>query len=151
MIIYLIGSLRNPEIPRIGNALREEGYQVFDDWFAAGPIADDSWRDYEKARYHSYVEALRGWAADHVFQFDLHHLNRADMGVLVLPAGRSAFTEFGYLVGRGKPTHILLDSPDRWDGMLKFATGVHTNLDDLIFALAKTARWADTHREISPG
>lgn len=138
--IYLIGSLRNPEIPVIGNRLREAGFDVFDDWFAAGPIADDSWRDYEKARGRSYLDALRGFAADHVFQFDQYHLDRADMGVLILPAGRSAFTEFGYLAGQGKPVSALLDNPDRWDVMLKFATSVHTTLEDLVKALRHTRR-----------
>ena len=73
-VLYLIGSLRNPEIPLIGVRLRSLGYDVFDDWAAAGPIADDSWRDYEIARGHSYSQALQGWAARHVFEFDLFHL-----------------------------------------------------------------------------
>ena len=130
--IYLIGSLRNPQIPDIGKRFRQIGYDVFDDWFAAGPTADDTWREYEQSRGHSYVEALQGLAADHVFQFDLFHLNRANLGVLVLPAGRSAFTEFGYLVGQGKPVYVLLDDPERWDVMLRFATGVYTDVHDLL-------------------
>ena len=135
--LYLIGSLRNPKIPEIGNRLRSAGYDVFDDWFAAGPEADDKWREYEQSRGRSYLEALTGLAAEHVFQFDLHHLNRADAGVLVLPAGRSAFTEFGYLRGREKPTYILLDDPGRWDVMLKFATGVYLDLESLIVGLSQ--------------
>ena len=135
MKLYLIGSLRNPQIPEIGNRLRAEGFDVFADWFAAGEIADDRWRDYEKARGHSYMEALNGLAADHVFQFDRTHLHRADLGVLVLPAGRSGFMEAGYLLGRGRPVYILLDDHERWDVMMKFATGVYTDLEDLIEGL----------------
>ena len=63
MNIYLIGSLRNPEVPLISDKLRKEGYEVFDDWYAAGEKADDNWRDYEQQRGRTYVEALSGLAA----------------------------------------------------------------------------------------
>src|SRR5688572_16377192 len=136
-MIYLIGSLRNPEVPNIAKRLREEGHEVFDDWYAAGPEADDKWRDYEKGRGRTYMEALQGLAASHVFEFDLHHLQRAKMGLLVLPAGRSAGIELGWILGSGRPGYVLLDSPDRWDVMFKFASGVFDNLDDLIKELKK--------------
>ena len=133
--IYLIGSLRSPEVPVIAAALREQGHEVFDDWYAAGPEADDKWRDYEKGRGRTYNEALLGFAANHVFSFDLFHLNRSDTGVLVLPAGRSGHLELGYLIGQGKPGYILLDSPERWDVMMKFATGVFVTVEELLEAL----------------
>lgn len=139
MVVYLIGSLRNAEIPKIGAYLRTLGYEVFDDWFAAGPIADDCWQAYEMDRGHSYPQALKGWAARHVFEYDWFHLNRADAGVLVYPTGRSGHLEFGYLMGRGKPGYVLLDKePERWDVMLQFARGgVYTNLETLGAALAE--------------
>lgn len=131
--LYLIGSLRNPEIPRIAERLRREtGLEIFDDWFAAGPNADDCWRDYEKARGRTYVEALQGYAARHVFQFDLTHLNRTDGAVLVLPAGRSSNLEFGWIRGQGKPGFVLWDNPNRYDVMYQFATSVHLTVDDLV-------------------
>jgi len=123
--IYLIGSLRNAEIPRVAAYLREAGFDVFDDWHAAGPEADDYWQAYEKSRGHDFPAALRGYAAANVFAFDHRHLERSDLVVLVLPAGRSGHLEFGYAVGRGKPGYILLEGePDRFDVMYKFATDV---------------------------
>lgn len=122
--IYLIGSLRNPEIPRISESLRDDTTEIFDEWIAAGPEADDCWRDYEKARKHTYSESLRGHPARHVFTFDEFHLNRAHGAVLVYPAGKSGHLELGYIVGQGKPGFILLDGiPDRYDVMKQFATG----------------------------
>ena len=136
-MIYLIGSLRNPQVPALANKLREElSVEVFDDWFAAGPEADDFWRDYEKGRGHTYTQALGGLAAKHVFNFDLKHLNRCSAAVLVLPAGKSGHLELGYCIGQGKPGYILLDSPDRWDVMYQFATGVFDKEEDLIACLA---------------
>src|SRR5690348_9389879 len=101
-MIYLIGSLRNPKVPEIAAQLRAKGHEVFDDWYAAGEIADDSWRDYEQQRGRTYAEALKGHAAKHVFEFDLTHLGRASAAVLVLPAGKSSHLELGWMLGKGK-------------------------------------------------
>lgn len=130
--IYVIGSLRNKEIPEIGNTLRSTGLEVFDDWYAAGPEADDYWREYEIQKGNSYKEALRGYAARNVFAFDKSNLDRTDGAILVLPAGKSGHLELGYVSGTGKPTYILLDSPDRWDVMYQFATEVFMNKEEML-------------------
>jgi hypothetical protein len=130
--IYLIGSLRNPEIPKIGNRLRAVGYDVFCDWHAAGSRADDEWKRYETERGHSYREALSGYAARHVFEFDKHHINRCNIGVLVMPAGRSGHLELGYMLGQGKPGFVVIDTPDRWDVMYQFADGVFESVEEMI-------------------
>lgn len=132
-LIYLIGSLRNPEVPSVAAQLRAAGYLVFDDWFAAGPHADDAWRDYERARGHKLPEALKGEAAWHVFEFDKKWLEKADAVVLMMPAGKSAFMELGWSLGQGKPGFILLDAdPERYDVMFRFATGVASNIEGLL-------------------
>ena len=130
--IYVIGSLRNAEIPEIANKLREAGHEVFDDWYAAGPEADDYWHAYELKKGKNYKQALSGFAARNVFNFDKTHLDRCDMAVLVLPAGKSGHLELGYVIGTGKPGYILLDDPDRWDVMYQFATGLFYNVDELL-------------------
>lgn len=137
--IYLIGSLRNPEIPNAAKKIRDLGFNVFDDWYAAGPEADDKWRDYEKARNRTYKEALKGLAADHVHKFDLKHLNECDIAILHLPAGKSAHLELGYVIGKGKRGYILLDNPERWDVMYLFADGVFHSFEELEEELRKIA------------
>jgi len=134
--VYLIGSLRNPAILELGNQLREEGFEVFNDWIAAGPEADDYWQKYEQNRGRTYSEALAGYAAQHVYHFDKFHLDRCDAGVLVLPAGKSGHLEFGYMIGKGKPGFILLDKePERFDVMYNFATAVCSNQEELVKGL----------------
>ena len=76
--VNVIGSLRNPAVPELSARLRAEGYEVFDDWYAAGPEADDYWQKYEQARGRSYREALDGHAANHVFDYDTYHLSTCD-------------------------------------------------------------------------
>lgn len=134
-MIYLIGSLRNPLVPKVATHLREEGLDVFDDWYASGPEADDKWREYEQQRGRSYREALRSPFARNAFEFDKTHLSAASAVVLILPAGKSAHMELGWSIGRGTPSFILLDSPDRWDMMYQFATDVFESTDVLVAAL----------------
>jgi len=125
--IYVIGSLRNPMVPEISNEIRGFGYTVFDDWYAAGPEADDKWKEYEKARNRNYQEALKGHAAKNVFEFDKRNLLASDAALLVLPAGKSGHLELGWMAGKEKPTFVLLeDDSDRWDVMYQFATAVIT-------------------------
>jgi hypothetical protein len=142
--LYLIGSLRNPEVPLLANRIRDIGFDVFDDWFAAGEAADTAWREYELTRGHSYAEALRGYAARHVFDFDYHHLNESDAAVLLLPAGKSGHLELGYIRGQGKPGYVLFDAvPERWDVLYQLATDVFFEQEALFGAL--TALLASTN------
>ena len=134
-MIYIIGSLRNPEIPKLANLLRKEGHEIFDDWASTHEAADEMWRLYEINRGRTYLQALRGEAAKNIFQFDKKHLDAAEAVVLVAPAGRSGHLELGYSLGRGKRGYILLQDSDRWDVMLQFATGIFDNEGDLIYEL----------------
>lgn len=123
MKVYLIGSLRNPRAPEVANALRTAGFEVFDDWFAAGPEADDYWQRYEQGRGANFLEALEGHAAQNVFQFDKRHIEACDAAVLLAPAGKSGHLELGIVIGQGKPGFILLEEePERWDVMYNFAS-----------------------------
>jgi len=123
--IYLIGSLRNKEVPNVAKVLREAGFDVFDDWYAAGPEADDYWRDYEVSRGHSYSEALAGYAANHVFEFDKKHLISSDIVLLLMPCGRSGHIELGWAIGQGAKGYILFpETPERYDVMYGFTDGV---------------------------
>lgn len=128
--IYVIGSLRNPEVPRLAERLRALGHQVHDDWHAPGPETDDFWRAYEKARGRTFVEALKGRHAETVFEYDKRWLTWADTVVMLMPAGKSGHLEFGWAIGQGKEGHILLEpKEDRWDVMYKFATEVWDDPD----------------------
>lgn len=136
--IYLIGSLRNPKIQSAAKILRDAGHEVFDDWYAAGPTADDEWQNYENVRGRDYISALNSHHARHAFALDKQHLDGADTGVLLMPAGKSAHLELGYLKGQGKDCHILLEeAPARFELMYRFANGVWWDIDTLVAALAR--------------
>ena len=80
---------------------------------------------------------MSGHAANHVFHFDLKHLDDSDVAVLFLPAGKSGHLELGYVLGKGKRGYILLDNPERWDVMYKFAHGVLHSFEELEEELRK--------------
>lgn len=133
-MIYLIGSLRNPKIPLIANQLRKSlKEEIFDDWFSPGKNADREWQKHETLRGRKFIEALNGWHATDVFEFDKKHLGRARAAILILPAGRSGHLELGYIIGNEKPGYILLPKePERFDIMYGFATKICTNIKELI-------------------
>ena len=134
--VYIIGALKNKQVPLLGNALRKAGFDAFDSWYAPGFDADRYWRDYTKIRGLSYKEALQDYSAQHVFQFDRSHLDRCDMAVMLMPAGKSGHLELGYMIGKGKKGFILFDKePKRYDVMTNFATDIFFGVGNLIEAL----------------
>ncbi len=140
MKVYLITSLRNPGVADLGNRIRALGFDVFDDWWAAGPEADDCWQRYEQIRQRTYGEALYDRYAAHIFEFDREHLDSSDIGILVLPCGKSGHLELGYLIGQGKSTYVLFEGePERYDVMYRFAKQVFFAENELLRALAQEA------------
>lgn len=144
---YIIGALKNPEIPIIATQLRSVGYEIVDDWYAAGPEADEIWREYEQARGRPFCEAIKGIHAKAAFESDKEWLDKADFVVLVLPAGKSGHLELGYAIGKGKPAWVLMPEPPmRFDLMYRFATGIVATVDELT---KNVNEWFAPHRNIS--
>lgn len=132
--VYIIGSLRNPDVIAVAGFLRAEHYDVFDDWYSPGPNTDDFWQEYEKQRGRTFREALAGHHAQHAFALDKKHLDACDSVVLVLPAGKSGHLELGYAIGKGKRGYILMPGePERFDLMYNFATKIFTSVDELVY------------------
>lgn len=139
-IIYIIGSLENPRVNIIANKLRKAlpNVEIFDSWKSPGKFADKEWRKYEKAKGLTYKQALQSYAAQHIFNFDKTHLDRATDAVLIMNCGKSCHLELGYFIGKGKPGYILFErEPKRWDVMVNFAKDVFTSLEDLVKELKK--------------
>lgn len=135
--IYLIGALANPKVQDVERELRDAGHYPFASWFAAGPDADQHLWRYERSQGRSYKEALNGYAAKNIFNFDKTHIDRCGVGVLVAPAGKSGHLELGYMIGQGKPAFILFPdgAPERMDVMFQFATDVCFSVTELLTAL----------------
>jgi nucleoside 2-deoxyribosyltransferase len=133
MKVYLIGALKNRSIIDLANDLRATGVDVFDDWISPGEETDTKWQEYEALRGRTYKEALEGYHAENAFNFDVSHLDEADIVVMVLPCGKSGHLEFGYSIGQGKLGYILFEEePERYDLMYRFASDIFFSREDLI-------------------
>jgi hypothetical protein len=136
--IYIIGALKNWAIVDLANELQALGFDVFADWITPGPDADAFLLKYAKLRGWSYKQALNSYAATHVFEFDKSHIDRCDLVIMCMPAGKSGHLELGYARGCGKPGYILFDEiPSRFDVMYRFATDIFFDKAELIAELRR--------------
>lgn len=118
MHIYVASSWRNLFQPLVVDILREsaDAHVVYDFRHPPGgdhlgfswDEVDPDWRTWNRAEF---LAALEHPVAQAGFRSDYDAMLEADMGVLVLPSGRSSHLEAGYFVGAGKPLLILI--PDR--------------------------------------
>lgn len=136
-MIYIIGSLANPVVLDVTKRLREAGCEVFSEWYASGEGADERWQTYFKSLGLTYREILNTDFVNNAFAFDLEHLQKADVGVLVMNAGRSGHLELGWLLGHNKRGYIYFPDgePERPDLMAKLATGILFSMEELLEVL----------------
>lgn len=114
MKIYVASSWRNRDQPAVVGALREAGHEVYD--FKNPKEGDQGfhWKEVllerddrghcqpaDLRRALTHPRAVEGFASD------FGAMKWADVGVLLLPCGRSAHLEAGWMAGAGKPTLVL--------------------------------------------
>ena len=142
MRIYVASSWRNEIQPTVVEALREEGHLVYDfrnpashDTGFHWSEIDTDWQRWDAGTFRRY---LADPIAERGFSLDKDALDWAQGGVLVLPCGRSAHLEAGYLIGQGKPVWILLSDGEP-ELMYKLATDLCLGVEELL-AMIKEGR-----------
>lgn len=136
MKIYVASSWRNSYYPEVVRRLRAEGHQVYD--FRNPPHSGTGfhWTDVDENAPHwtfeQYAKGLRHPLAERQFSADLEALNWADTCVLVLPCGRSAHTEAGWMAGAGKRVVAYIPEMVEPELMYKLFDQIIGNLDDLV-------------------
>jgi hypothetical protein len=109
--IYVASSWRNEFQPEIVRLLREQGHEVYD--FRNPPNGSQgfSWSEIDKNWLNwtteQYRDAIRHPIAEDGFNSDFDGMKWADTCVMVLPCGRSANTEAGWMKGAGKDVFVL--------------------------------------------
>ena len=81
-------------------------------------------------------EGLHHPKAERQFAADLDALRWADTCVLVLPCGRSAHTEAGWMAGAGRRVLVYIPEMQEPELMYKLFDGVASTIDDLLAQLA---------------
>lgn len=107
--LYVASSWRNEYQPAVVELMRELGHEVYD--FRNPPQASGfAWSDvdpnWEKWTTPQYRECLFHPTAVKGFNNDFTGMKWADMCLLVLPCGRSAHAEAGWMAGAGKPVFV---------------------------------------------
>ena len=116
--IYLASSWQNKEYEQVLNTLRLEGYETYDfkhpDDFKHPEnkeLSSFGWekldKEYNRWTCSDFKKALNHPETIKAFQKDFQAMQEADLCVLLLPCGRSAHSEAGWMKGNGKKVFIL--------------------------------------------
>lgn len=137
--IYLASSWRNAEQPGIVRTLRDFGHEVYDfrnppneiTGFAWSEL-DSNWKNWTAAEYRENLKKPR---AQEGFTNDFAGMTWADTGILLLPSGRSAHLELGWMCGQGKRTIVLTKDGEEPELMALIATHICISIDELLVLL----------------
>jgi hypothetical protein len=134
MKIYVASSWRNEYQPAVVELCKATGHHVYDfrnppyrAGFGWEQIAG-GWRSWTTG---DYIDALNHPLAVEGFRSDKAGMDWADMGILVLPSGRSAHTEAGWMQGRGMPVYVFTPGTNEPELMYKIFCGIIATWDDL--------------------
>ena len=134
-MIYVASSWRNPYYPDVVKRLKAEGFLVYD--FRNLPHGGSGfhWTDVDENApnwtFEEYEKGLSHPLAERQFAADLEALQQADTCVLVLPCGRSAHTEAGWMAGKGKRVIVYIPEMVEPELMYKLFDYVTGSLEEL--------------------
>lgn len=138
--IYVASSWRNQYQPQIVAALREAGHEVYDFRNPPNGSGGFAWsdidKDWEQWDTEAYTKALRHPIAIDGFNSDFDGMKWADCCVMVLPCGRSANTECGWMKGAGKPCFVFSPIKQEPELMYKVYDGVFDDIKKLLTSLS---------------
>jgi hypothetical protein len=134
MKIYVASSWRNDFQPIVVAELINQGHEVYDfknppnrTGFAWSDIDEDweSWSTEEYRKNLDHPKAITG------FNSDFNAMKWADVCVMVLPCGRSANTEAGWMKGAGKRVFVFIPEEQEPELMYKLYDGITDSYEEL--------------------
>ena len=135
MKIYVASSWRNIFQQEVVNALRRLGNAVYD--FRNPPHGNGgfAWSDIDKNwenwTTEEYRKSLSSPVAINGFNSDFDGMKWADCCLMVLPCGRSANTEAGWMKGVGKKVYVYSPIKQEPELMYKLYDGIIANTHEL--------------------
>lgn len=110
--IYVASSWRNEHQQGVVQALRDAGHEVYDFKHPTQGNAGFHWSEIDPNWEHwttqQYRDALKHEYARFGFNRDFEAMKDSDACVLVLPCGRSANLEAGWMKGAGKKVLVYI-------------------------------------------
>ena len=141
MKIYVASSWRNQFQQTVVEALRKEGHTVYDFRNPGPGKRGFAWSEIDVNWEHwtpeTYRLALMDDVAERGFQNDYNAMKESEVCVLVLPCGRSAHTEAGWMAGRYRKVYVLMLTKEEPELMYKLYDDVCLSIDELITELRR--------------
>ncbi|WP_205728909.1 hypothetical protein [Flagellimonas onchidii] len=135
MKIYVASSWRNEYQPEVVKLLKELGHEVYDFRSPSGTDKGFSWSEidpnWEDWTSEEYKEALKHQRAEQGFNLDFNAMKWADVCVMVLPCGRSANTEAGWMKGAGKKVYVYQPVKQEPELMYKIYDDIINSVEEL--------------------
>lgn len=130
MRIYVTSSWRKAHQQSVVDALWNAGHAVY--WSEIDP-------NWQKWTTQQYVAALEHEYAKFGFNRDFEAMKVSDACVLVLPCGRSANAEAGWMKGAGKKVFVYIPPNVQIETelMYKMFDGIFFDIQDILAQLAK--------------
>lgn len=136
MKIYVASSWHNIYQQQLVELLKKSHYEVYDfqhpnikqngfNWTSI----DKNWKEWD---FSQYKNALTHPYAEEGFNNDFKAMRDADVCVLLLPCGKSAHTEAGFMAGQGKKVVAMIPQPQEAELMYKLFDKVVSTNDELL-------------------
>lgn len=139
--IYVASSWRNRHYIEVVTKLIEAGHEVYDFRNPTHGKGGFKWQnidpDFDKWSVREYKQGLQNPLSELQFKSDLDALNWADTCVLVLPCGRSAHTEAGWMKGSGKQTIAYIPEMQEPELMYKLFDLITESIDSILLHLSR--------------
>lgn len=147
MKVYVASSWRNRYQPGVIEALRGAGLEVYDFRNPGAGLTGFNWReidpDWLKWTPRDWRAALSHPVAQRGYALDRGGMDTSDCCVLVLPSGRSAHLEAGFMAAQGKPVLTYAPEPvepDLMNLLLGPPEHICLTLDELLWRLVSSSR-----------
>jgi len=133
--IYVASSWRNEFYSEVVDTLRDVGHDVYD--FRNPPSGyggfkwsnvDPNYMDWTPEEYRLQLSCSQ---AERQFKNDIEAMESCDVCILVLPCGRSAHTEAGWFVGKGKKVIAYIPIKQEPELMYKLFDEIACNIEEL--------------------
>lgn len=146
MNIYLASSWKNKEIVlQMAKLLRDEGYLV-DAFCEEDNRISFNWDELVNGMVEegadintlNAIDMMKQQRVQEAFKEDRKYLDWADIVVMLMPCGRSAHIEAGYMVGKGKKLYIIGGfEKGEFETMYGFASGMYnyTEINDFLIQI----------------
>jgi hypothetical protein len=135
--IYVASSWRNAQQETVVQALRDAGHEVYDfrnpspgnTGFRWSEV-DPEWQQWTTEQYRDLLRTSPAAAAG--FKRDFDAMQWADTCVLVLPSGRSAHIEAGWMKGAGRRVFVLQTTQEEPELMYRMTDGIAVSIAELL-------------------